>query len=368
MPHSESQLIGDLVKETQNPIVRQIPVKSIANNLFNDKNENIVVPRPPLPPKISIKSSKLKNVKKVLPNLTTTTNSNDSLAQIALNSVKSNARVSLTRSDINNNNNNAVTLSRNSSNQSIDSMSSFRSISPSISMNSSIGSISSRHSLFSLNAPRRIFPQTYKPSKTIDLSELKKLDSASTVFDGKLSFIFGCKQQPVRQEFRSSPAHLSEAETASRYLSDKINSFLMRTDHVKEEWNQRCKSVSRSSVSRNSCDVIDDDINKRLGRSKSVTNIMIKSYQMAKSMPPTERSNSICRDSRCDSVFSYHNERKKFNDNDDADTIIDDEVYKQNICKNSLVYVSIILINCFCFFSSGEVTSFCCFRVTSRTY
>lgn len=349
MPHSESQLIGDMVKESHNAIVRQMLPKPV-----HEQSEKIVVPRPPLPPNISVKPPKGRTLaKKLLP--LSAANSADSILQsdgkghivkpvttdwpkrapiIAREKCIGKLSVAERCIDVDGdapapydvNNNNSIPLSRNSSVQSIDSLSSFRSMSPTLSLHSSIGSLGSRQSLGSLT-PRRIYPQAYKPSRTIDLSELKSLDSASAIFDGKLSFVLGCKRQPVRQEFRSSAAHLSDADTASRYLSDQISSFLRRTDHISEEWNNRCKSQSRSSMSRRSCDPVDDETNRRLGRSKSVTNIMIKGYQLAKSMPPTERSGSVCRD-RCNSVLSYSNDRKTIDDDEctliDADDVVDE--------------------------------------------
>lgn len=359
MPHSESQLIGDMVKESHNAIVRQMLPKPVVHT----KNEKIVVPRPPLPPNITVKVSKARLAKKL--GSLSATNSSESIPQcndakgyqtpkIIVDASRTNTApkiieekcigkvsmaveqcsdmyggkspVPVQSCDTNNNNTLMPPLSRNSSVQSIDSLSSFRSMSPSLSLHSSIGSFNSRQSLSGSVTPRRIYPQAYKPSRTLDLNGLKQLDDASTIFDGKLSFVLGCKRQPVRQEFRSSPAHLSETETASSYLSNQISDFLKRTDHIADEWNNRGKSTSRNSISRQSCDIIDDETSKRLGRSRSVTNIMIRGYQLAKSMPPTERSNSVCRD-RCGSVFSVRSDRNNNkNDNDDGEsTIIDDE-------------------------------------------
>lgn len=335
MPHSESQLFGGL-REFSNPefsdVVNKEPIArsrliptTRSSALGKSENgERIAGLRPPLPPKTTKLPPKS-------PKLTINPTSNDLSSSILTSSVKSPLRLSLPRSrtptniDLNNNiisNNNHnlngfLSLSRNSSFQSNDS---FRSTSPSLSQCSN-SSFNSRRSLRSLT-PRRIFPQTYTPSKTIDLSELQSLESASTVFDGKLSFMLDSNKQRVHQQFRSSPAHLSEADTASRYLSEKISDFLKRTDHINEEWNNHCKSLSSS---RRSCDVIsmieeqrDDAIAKRLARSKSVTNIMIKGYQMVQNMPPTERANSVCRD-RCGSVLSVTT-------NGDDDTVVDDEV------------------------------------------
>lgn len=333
MPHSESQFFGGL-REFSNPefsdVIKAEPVarlRLIPSKVNAQKSENGVKNaslRPPLPPKTSKLPPKP-------PKSATNSISNDLSAQILTNAVKSPLRLSLPRSrtptniDYNNNNNNYtnhslngfLSLSRNSSFQSNDS---FRSTSPSLSQCSN-SSFNSRRSLRSLT-PRRIFPQTYTPSKTIDLSELQSLDNATTVFDGKLTFMLGPNKQRVHQQFRSSPAHLSDADTASRYLSEKISDFLKRTDHINEEWKNHCRSTSSS---RKSCDMIslieeqrDDAIAKRFPRSKSVTNIMIKGYQMVHNMPPTERASSVCRD-RCESVLSVTT-------NDDNDTIVDDEV------------------------------------------
>lgn len=341
MPHSESQFIGGL-REFSNPefsdVVKDVPIPARSRLIPTKPNgENgVKVPglRPPLPPK----TLKLppKSPKPTLINSTATT---DLPSQILTSAVKSPLKFSLPRSrtptniDFNNNSSSSIntnhslngflSLSRNSSFQSTDS---FRSTSPSLSSQCSNSSFNSRRSLRSLT-PRRIFPQTYTPSKTIDLSELQSLDSATTVFDGKLSFMLGSNKQRVHQQFRSSPAHLSDADTASRYLSDKISDFLKRTDHINEEWKNHCKSASSS---RKSCDVIslieeqrDDAAAKRLARSKSVTNIMIKGYQLAKNMPPTERASSVCRD-RCSSVLSVTT-------NDDNDTIVDDGDFNDEV-------------------------------------
>lgn len=333
MPHSESQIFGGL-REFSNPEFNDVAKEPVARSRLiptkpsasvkSENGEKIAGLRPPLPPKASKLPPKA-------PKFTLNSTSNDLSPHILTNSVKSPLRLSLPRSrtptniDLNNNTigytnhslNGFSSLSRNSSFQSNDS---FRSTSPSLSQCSN-SSFNSRRSLRSLT-PRRIFPQTYTPSKTIDLSELQSLDNASTVFDGKLTFMLGSNKQRVHQQFQSSPAHMSDADTASRYLSEKISDFLKRTDHINEEWNNHCKSMSSS---RRSCDRIsmiegqrDDAIAKRFARSKSVTNIMIKASQMVQNMPPTERANSVCRD-RCGSVLSVTT-------NGDTDTIVDDEV------------------------------------------
>ncbi|XP_055324002.1 unconventional myosin-XVIIIa isoform X6 [Sitodiplosis mosellana] len=325
MPHSESQLVSDLVKESINSNVRPRIISTKTISASNGENgENLVVPRPPLPPKVP------KPIRKITLN---STSSDLSQPSTLSNAAKVIPKLSLPRSrtpiNIDLNNNSFLSLSRNSSLHSIESFNSFRSISPSL-LQCSNNSLNSRRSLRSLT-PRRVFPQAYTPSKTIDLSELQSLDNATTVFDGKLSFVLGCKNQRVHQQFRSSPAHLSEADTASRYLSEKISDFLKRTDHINEEWRSHCRRSA--SVTRNSCDVfsiiedqrsVNDEMSKRLTRSKSVTNnIMTKAFQMAQKLPPTERSNSVCRE-RCGSVLSVCSSRVTIDD--DNDTIVDDEL------------------------------------------
>lgn len=183
---------------------------------------------------------------------------------------------------------------------------------------------------FSLVKPRRIFP----PTKPIDLVELELLDHAKTVFDGKLSFDLGCAKQSVRQEFRPSPAHTSETETASRYLSEKIRDFLKRTDHVMDDWMQQCKTTNKSSHHLDMMSMIEEQRNGRndplepLARSKSVANIMIKSYQMSKNMPPTERSNSMSR---------VVLEQQQGDRDDDTISIVTDEVWV-SICGGVLSF------------------------------
>ena len=319
MPHSESQIVSDLVKESMNSLVRPRIIQTKSNSASNGENgERLVVPRPPLPPKVP------KSIRKITPN---STSSDLSQPSTFLNASKVIPKLSLPRSrtPIDLNNNSFLSLSRNSSLHSVESFNSFRSTSPSLSQCSN-NSLNSHRSLRSLT-PRRIFPQAYTPSKTIDLSELQSLDDATTVFDGKLSFLLDCKNQPVHQQFRPTPAHLSEADTASRYLSEKISDFLKRTDHVNEEWKNHCRRSA--SVTRNACDVIsiiedqrnvNDEMSKRLARSKSVTNIMTKAYQMAQNLPPTERSNSVCRE-RSGSVLSVCSSRATING--DNDTIVD---------------------------------------------
>lgn len=109
--------------------------------------------------------------------------------------------------------------------------------------------------------PRRVFPQV---GTTVDLDELDSKEEAPVVFDANLTFVLGCKGK-MRQNFKPIPAHLDDG-TASNYLSNKIADFLERTDHVMDEW----KSLGHKDNSRSE---------RRLDRSKSATNIMIKGFQ-----------------------------------------------------------------------------------------
>lgn len=130
--------------------------------------------------------------------------------------------------------------------------------------------------------PRRIFPQA--ATNRNSLSEYKALEQSSVVFDGKLSFVLGLKNQPVRQMVKPSPS-FEVPKTASNYLTDKIDNFLKRTDHVMEEW--RHSSKGKKSID----DAVPEEYD-RFRRSRSVNNIMVKSFQMAPNMPATTRLNS----------------------------------------------------------------------------
>lgn len=94
---------------------------------------------------------------------------------------------------------------------------------------------------------------------------------------------------------RPSPAH-QEPETASNYLSSRITDFLHRTDHVMDEWKGLKKGKWEDKLS-----AVEREREERgaVGRSRSVTNIMVKGYQILRSnqLPPTSRSrpNSECR-------------------------------------------------------------------------
>lgn len=166
----------------------------------------------------------------------------------------------------------------------------------SISRNSSISSLNSYNSTSmrytptpSMRScrsitPRRIFPQTSPKQSSLALSEYKSMEQSSVVFDGKLSFVLGLKNQPVRQLLKPSPS-FEVPKTASNYLTDKIDNFLKRTDHVMEEW--RHSSKGKKSID----DTVPAEYD-RFRRSRSVNNIMVKSFQMAPNMPTTTRLNS----------------------------------------------------------------------------
>lgn len=108
--------------------------------------------------------------------------------------------------------------------------------------------------------------------------------------------MLGAKNK-VKPRLSPIPAYLEDS-TASSYLSNKIADFLDRTDHVMEEWkglghrdddssSYRMRSVGRSgSVGSNG----------RVGRSKSVTNIMIKGFQYYSRASSCSRPSSVARE------------------------------------------------------------------------
>lgn len=138
--------------------------------------------------------------------------------------------------------------------------------------------------------PRRIFPQAASNDSALDLNQLNAREQAPVVFDANLTFVLGCDKQKVRQNFRPVAAHLDD-NTASSYLSARIEDFLKRTDHVMDEW-------------RNLGHKDDPEMNlqgsngKRLGKSRSAANIMIKGFQLY------SRSGSVCRSSSYTRDFS----------------------------------------------------------------
>lgn len=137
--------------------------------------------------------------------------------------------------------------------------------------------------------PRRMYPQTYDISENVDLRELKSKEQAPVVFDANLSFVLGCNKQPLRQKFKPIAAHLEEG-TSSNHLSSKIDNFLKRTDHVMDEW--------RRLGHRDEPDLESyyGSSRRKLGRSKSATNIMIKGFTLFSRSG--SRASSVCRSSR----------------------------------------------------------------------
>lgn len=144
-------------------------------------------------------------------------------------------------------------------------------LSRSSSMNSSIYS--------QTPTPRRMYPQTSDRRNSVDLTELRAREQAPVVFDANLQFVLGCNRQPVRQRFKPRAAHLEEG-TSSNYLSAKIDNFLKKTDHVMDEW----RRLGHKD---------DPDCQRKVGRSKSATNIMIKGFTLFSRS--TSRASSMCR-------------------------------------------------------------------------
>lgn len=136
----------------------------------------------------------------------------------------------------------------------------------------------------SRSTPHRQFPQTYTDHK-LDVHEYYKMEQSPVVYDANLSFVLGVKQ-PLRQSLRASPAH-SEKSTASSYLSDQIDSFLKRTDHVMEEWSAmgRKKHDTVSYIERQR-----EERSNGIGRSKSAANILVRGFQLISSQPSLRRS------------------------------------------------------------------------------
>lgn len=135
--------------------------------------------------------------------------------------------------------------------------------------------------------PRRMYPQSCDNSERVDLRELKSKEQAPVVFDANLTFVLGCNKQPLRQKFQPVAAHLEEG-TSSNYLSNKIDNFLKRTDHVMDEW--------RRLGHKDDAETFYEERRRRLGRSKSATNIMIKGFTLFSRSG--SRASSICRSSR----------------------------------------------------------------------
>lgn len=121
--------------------------------------------------------------------------------------------------------------------------------------------------------PRRIYPQSCDNSVGVDLKELRSKEQAPVVFDANLQFVLGCKKQPVRQRMKPVAAFKEEG-TSSNYLSSKIDNFLRRTDHVMDEW-RRLGHKDEPDL-----DMYYDGKRRKVGRSKSATNIMIKGFTL----------------------------------------------------------------------------------------
>jgi hypothetical protein len=137
--------------------------------------------------------------------------------------------------------------------------------------------------------PRRLYPQTCDTSDSVDLNELRSKEQAPVVFDANLSFILGCNNQSLRQKFKPVAAHLEQG-TSSNYLSSKIDNFLKRTDHVMDEW-RRLGHKDEPDL-----EMYYDGKKRKVGRSKSATNILIKGFTMFSRSG--SRASSICRSSR----------------------------------------------------------------------
>ncbi|XP_070137185.1 unconventional myosin-XVIIIa isoform X5 [Drosophila bipectinata] len=229
-----------------------------------------------------------------------------------------------------------------------------RSPSPAYSVSSrcsTLSSISTSNSRLQ-TPPRRVFPQTYTRGSGLDPYEMHQLENSPVVFDGNLSFVLGCQRQPVHQSMRASPS-FEDPRTSSAYLSEKIQNFLKRTDHVQEEWTamgRRTKRTTSSASGRDSrcttpgssCSGYDDydtiSLIERqrernsmercgsVGRTRSSQNILTKAFQLAKQLPrqSTSRGNSVARE-RESSVATTTSLTNGNRDDDDDDRTIREE-------------------------------------------
>lgn len=152
---------------------------------------------------------------------------------------------------------------------------------------SPVDSVSWRSNKSTTPAPRRIFPQI---STGIDLDDLVGKEEAPVVFDANLTFVLGCKGK-MKHNVTPVPAY-AEKDTASSCLTDKIQDFLKRTDHVMDEW----KVTGRKRDDNNNMSVKERAL---MGRSKSATNIMIKGFQLFSKANSCSRS-SLARDASDD--------------------------------------------------------------------
>ncbi|XP_069965833.1 uncharacterized protein Mhcl isoform X6 [Bactrocera oleae] len=213
-----------------------------------------------------------------------------------------------------------------------------RSPSPALSTSSRCSSLSTSYATSMTNGrstssrlttpPRRVFPQTYTRGDPLDVYQMHNLEPSPVVFDANLSFVLGCKKQPVHQTLRPSPSY-EDPRTTSAYLSEKIQNFLRRTDHVQEEWTalgRRTRRVASVGPTGSVCGSLDsgrttptnsayDDFDtislierqrernsmersSSVGRTRSSQNILTKAFQLSKTLPhtPTSRSNSVARE------------------------------------------------------------------------
>lgn len=178
-----------------------------------------------------------------------------------------------------------------------------RSVTPVHSVNRSpspVDSISWRSNKSVTPAPRRIYPQT---SATVDLDDLIGKDESPVVFDANLTFVLGTKGK-MKQHVTPIPAHV-EKDTASNCLTDKIQDFLKRTDHVMEEWKN---TGQRKRDDNNNMSVKERAL---MGRSKSATNIMIKGFQLysranscSRSSIAKDTSEDCCTEAEVDEVLA----------------------------------------------------------------
>uniref|UniRef100_A0A034V5N2 Unconventional myosin-XVIIIa n=2 Tax=Bactrocera dorsalis TaxID=27457 RepID=A0A034V5N2_BACDO len=233
-----------------------------------------------------------------------------------------------------------------------------RSPSPALSTSSRCSSLSTSRATSATNGrstpsrlttpPRRVFPQTYTRGDPLDVYQMHNLEQSPVVFDANLSFVLGCKKQPVHQTLRPSPSY-EDPRTTSAYLSEKIQNFLRRTDHVQEEWtalgrrSRRVGSVGPTGSVAGSLDsgrttptnsVYDDydtislierqrernsmERSSSVGRTRSSQNILTKAFQLSKTLPhtPTSRSNSVAREQ---SVADDDDDDRTIQEEDDND-------------------------------------------------
>ncbi|XP_034132397.1 unconventional myosin-XVIIIa isoform X6 [Drosophila guanche] len=235
-----------------------------------------------------------------------------------------------------------------------------RSPSPAYSISSRCSTISSSVSNGSRlqTPPRRVFPQSYTRDRSggVDPYEMRHLESSPVVFDANLSFVLGCQRQPVHQSMRASPS-FEDPRTSSAYLSEKIQNFLKRTDHVQEEWTAMGRRTRRTTTTSSrgegadsrcttpgsTCSGYDDydtiSLIERqrerysmercgsVGRTRSSQNILTKAFQLAKQLPhtPTSRGNSLARERERESSVANSSITTNGNNDDDDDRTICEE-------------------------------------------